>query len=262
MAPTTLLNWLGSLSFDVALILVVLPTIAIAMLGTLVVRVVFADQLRSSSPVGPTKNQVAAQIYAVVLGFILVYGFSEFNDARQNVLKEASTLGRLIAQAPLAGDEAGRAIAAAAIGYSETVANKEWPLMANGGESAEALTWLRTLDKAILAVDNSYEGVVRMRLSALVDEIVSRRVDRIAAGPDAELSVVIFELLAVAAALAIMTGWFLRGPSVLVHTLLVGMISSSVISMMVLSAQLLYPFSGSISISPEPFVALAKAGGN
>jgi Protein of unknown function (DUF4239) len=262
MAPSTFLNWLGSISFDVAFILVVLPTILIAMLGTLVVRIVFAGQLTPSSAVGPTKNQVAAQIYAVVLGFILVYGFSEFNDARQNVLKEAATLGRLIAQAPLAGDDAGQAIAAAVIGYSETVAFKEWPLMAHGGESVEALNWLRTLDRAILSVGSSYEGVVRMRLSALVDEVVTRRVDRIAAGPDPDLSVVIFELLAVAAALAIATGWFLRGPSVLVHTLLVGMISSSVITMMVLSAQLLYPFSGSISISPEPFVALAKAGGN
>ena len=59
--------------------------------------------------------------------------------------------------------------------------------------------------------------------------------------------------------LAIMTGWFLRGPSVFVHLILVAMISSSVITMMVLSAQLLYPFSGPVSISPEPFLSLAKA---
>ena len=147
------------------------------------------------------------------------------------------------------------------LGYSETVATKEWPLMANGGESLEALTWLRTLDKAIVSSGGSYDGVVRMRLAALVDEVVNRRVDRIAAAPDADLSNILFELLAVAAALAIMTGWFLRGPSVLVHMMLVGMISSSVITMMVLSAQLLYPFSGPVSVSPEPFIALAKAGG-
>ena len=73
---------------------------------------------------GPTKNQVAAQIYAVVLGFILVYGFSEFNDARQNVQKEAATLGRLMAQAHLAGEEAGQSIIAAVRGYSETVASQ------------------------------------------------------------------------------------------------------------------------------------------
>jgi Protein of unknown function (DUF4239) len=260
MAPTTLLNWLGSISLEAALILVVLPTIVLAMLGTLLVRVVFADQLTPSSAVGPTKNQVAAQIYAVVLGFILVYGFAEFNDARQNVLKEASTLGRLMAQAPLAGEEQGRAIVAAIVGYSDTVATKEWPLMANGGESIEALNWLRTLDKAIVS-GGTYDGVVRMRLSALVDEVVNRRVDRIAAGPAPDMSNIILELLAVAAALAIMTGWFLRGPSVLVHVMLVGMISSSVITMMVLSAQLLYPFSGPVSISPEPFILLAKAGG-
>jgi hypothetical protein len=262
MAPPTFLNWLASISFDVAFILVVVPTILVAMLGTVLVRTVFSGRLKPTSTVGPTKNQVAAEIYAVVLGFIIVYGFAEFNDARQNVQREAATLGRLMAQAPLAGEEAGRAIVAAIVGYSETVASKEWPLMANGGESIEALTWLRTLDRVVLSVGGAYDGVVRMRLSALLDEVVTRRVDRIAAAPDPGLSEIIFRLLFVGATLAIVTGWFLRGPSLILHLLLVGMISSSVVTMMILSAQLLYPFSGPVSISPEPFVTLAKAGGS
>ena len=258
MAPTTILNWLGSISFDVAFILVVLPTILFAMLGTLLVRSLFARRITEASAVGPTKNQVSAQIYAVVLGFIVVYAFSEFNDARQNVQKEAVTLGRLMAQAHLAGEEAGKSIVAAVQGYSEAVAVKEWPMMAIGGESAEAQSWLHKLDNAILSVGAS-DPLVRMRLSTLLDEAVARRVDRIAAGPDPALATIIFELLCVGALLAITTGWFLRGPSVLVHLILVAMISSSVMTMMILSAQLLYPFSGPISISPEPFLSIKTA---
>ncbi|HKJ62239.1 MAG TPA: hypothetical protein VKA94_09645, partial [Hyphomicrobiales bacterium] len=102
MAPTTFLNWLGSISFDVALILIVLPTVLIAIVGTLVVRTVFTGLLTSASAVGPSKNQVAAEIYAVILGFIIVYGFTEFNDAKQNMLQEVATLGRLMSQASLA----------------------------------------------------------------------------------------------------------------------------------------------------------------
>jgi hypothetical protein len=260
MAPTNILNWLGSISFDVAFILVLLPAVLLAILGTLIVRALFAGRLTEASAVGPTKNQVSAQIYAVVLGFILVYGFSEFNDAKQNVQKEAATLGRLMAQANLAGEEAGRSIIAAIRGYSETVAIKEWPLMANGGESAEALIWLRKLDNSVLtSAGPSDGGLVKMRLSTMLDEVIARRVDRISAAPDPVLAEIIFELLLVGALLAITTGWFLRGPSVFVHLILVTMISSSVITMMVLSAQLLYPFSGPVSISPEPFLSLAKA---
>ncbi len=260
MAPTNILNWLGSISFDVAFILVLLPIIVFAILGTLIVRALFAGRLTETSAVGPTKNQVSAQIYAVVLGFILVYGFSEFNDAKQNVQKEAATLGRLMAQAHLAGEEAGQSIIAAARGYSETVAVKEWPLMAHGGESAEALTWLRKLDNSVLTAGGASDGaLIKMRLSTMLDEVITRRVDRISAAPDPALAEIIFELLLVGALLAITTGWFLRGPSVFVHLILVTMISSSVITMMVLSAQLLYPFSGPVSISPEPFLSLAKA---
>jgi len=257
MLPTTFLSWLGSMSFDVAFVLVILPTVLIAIVGTLLVRTIFAGLLTSASSVGPAKNQVAAEIYAVVLGFIIVYGFSEFNEARQNVLKETATLGRLMAQAPLAGEETGQAIIAGVRGYSETVATKEWPLMANGGESREALAWLRTLDKSIVTAGGITDGFVKMRLSTLLDEVVARRVDRIAAAPDPALAEIIFQLLLVGVGLAIVMGWFLRGPSIFVHLILVALISSSVITMMVLSAQLLYPFSGPVSISPAPFLSLA-----
>jgi|EndMetStandDraft_7_1072992.scaffolds.fasta_scaffold49560_2 hypothetical protein len=259
MAPATFLNWLGSMSFDVAFVLVVLPAILFSLLGTLLVRFLFFGWLTPGSAVGPTKNQVAAQIYAVVLGFVIVYGFAEFNDAKQNVLKEAATLGRLMAQANMAGDEAGGAIVAAVLGYSETVATKEWPLMANGGESPDALGWLHKLDKSILTAGGTSDGLVKMRLSTLLDEVVARRIDRIAAAPDPALAAIIAQLLLVGAALAIVTGWFLRGPSILVHFILVTMIACSVITMMILSAQLLYPFSGPVSISPEPFLALKAA---
>jgi hypothetical protein len=192
MVPTTFLSWLGSMSFDVAFILVVLPTILIAIIGTIAVRTIFVGLLTTGSTVGPAKNQVAAEIYAVVLGFIIVYGFSEFNDARQNVLREVATLGRLMAQAPLAGEEAGKAINSAVLGYSQTVATKEWPLMANGGESTEALAWLRKLDTSIISASGVSDGIIKIRLSSMVDEVVARRVDRISSAPDPVLSNIIF----------------------------------------------------------------------
>ncbi len=261
MAPTSFLNWLGSLSFDVAFIVIILPTILIAIIGTMAARTIFTGMLTSASAVGPAKNQVAAEIYAVVLGFIIVYGFSEFNEARQNVLHEAAALNRLVAQAPLAGESASAAISDAVRGYSETVAIKEWPLMANGGESPEAIDWLNRIDRAVISAGDGAGGLVKIRLSALLDEVVSRRVERISVAPDPLLSDIIFHLLLVGAGMAIVIGWFLRGPSVFIHLLLVAIISSSVITMMVLSAQLLYPFSGPVSISPEPFLAIASARG-
>jgi hypothetical protein len=133
--------------------------------------------------------------------------------------------------------------------------------MANGGESTEAQAWLNKIDQAVMKMSDSAGALVKIRLAALLDEVVTRRVDRLAVAPDPMLSNIIFQLLLVGAGLAIVMGWFLRGPSIFVHLILVAIVSSSVISMMVLSAQLLYPFSGPVSISPEPFLALkANAG--
>jgi hypothetical protein len=247
------------MSFDVAFILVVLPAILMAIVGTLVVRIIFFGVLTSASAVGPSKNQVAAEIYAVVLGFIIVYGFTQFKEAQQNVLQEAATLGRIISQSSLAGGDGGAAIKSAVHGYSESVAIKEWPLMANGEESPDTLAWLDKLDKAVLNTGDASNGLVRVRLAALMDEVVARRVERISVAPNPLVSNIIFQLLLVGAALAIVAGWFLRGPSIFVHLILVTLISSSVITMMVLSAQLLYPFSGPVSIAPTAFLSVASS---
>ena len=70
-----------------------------------------------------------------------------------------------------------------------------------------------------------------------------------------------FQTLAVGAFLSVVTGWFIRGPSALIHMLLSAMISGAVVGLMVLSAQLLYPFAGAVAVSAQPFSELSNARG-
>ncbi len=254
----TILNWIAAQSLDVAFILIVLPTMVLAVVGTLVVRGIFGLMIAPGSTVGAAKAGAAAEIYAVVLGFIIVFGFSDFQEAKRDVLQEVTALERLTAQAKLLGTDASGEIATAVGEYASAVVVHEWPVMETGRTSPEAEAELAQMSNAVMNPAGGANALSQFRLSALLDDVVKLRVARLSASPDPVVSGLIFQVLFVGAALALVSGWFVRGPSALVHVLLSAMLSGSVVAVMILSAQLLYPFSGPVSISAEPFMELAK----
>lgn len=254
----TLLNWIAAQSLDVALILIVLPIMVLAVVGTLVVRAIFGMMISPSSTVGAAKAGAAAEVYAVVLGFIIVFGYSDFQEAKRYVLQEVAALERLTMHAKFLGDGASADITNAVGKYADSVVKHEWAAMSKGGTSAEAQAKMNDLS---IVVMNSFGGANTMsqfRLSQLLDKIVEYRVSRLSASPDPLVAGLIFQVLFLGAALAVVSGWFVRGPSPLIHVLLSAMLSGTVVTVMILSAQLLYPFTGPIAISAEPFLELAK----
>lgn len=256
--PGTILNWIAAQSLDVAFILLVLPTMFLAVAGTLVVRVIFGSLISPGSSVGESKVGAAAEVYAVVLGFIIVIGFSDFQDAKRNVLQEVTALERLTTQARLMSGDTSSNVVDAVGDYAKAVAEHEWLLMAKGQPSQEAEAKMANLNDLVMAPSNDSSTLSQFRLSSLLDEVVKLRVSRLAAPPDPVVAGLIFQVLILGAVLALVTGWFVRGPSALVHVLLSALLSGSVVTVMVLSAQLLYPFTGPVAISAEPFFELAK----
>ena len=256
--PGTILNWIAAQSLDVAFVIIVLPVMVLAVVGTLVVRGIFGLMISPSSTVGAAKAGAAAEVYAVVLGFIIVFGFSDFQDAKRNVLQEVSALERLKVQAEFLGAEASAEIVEAVGKYANTVVTREWAMMSTGGRSKEAETKMTELSSVVMNSAGSANTLSQFRLSELLDDIVELRVSRLSASPDPLVAGLIFQVLFLGAGLAVVSGWFVRGPSPLVHVLLSAMLSGTVITVMILSAQLLYPFTGPVAISVEPFTELAR----
>jgi len=251
--PTTLLNWVAALPLDVAFVLLVLPVMIIAALGTVLIRGLLGTQISPGSPVGATKAGAAAEIYAVVLGFIIVLGFTQFHDAKKDVLYETKLLERLAN-----GSETDQRLdlSAQIETYARTVADKEWIMMAVGDKSAEAEAQMQALEDRVRSAAGSEDSLAGYRLLNLMDEIVELRTSRLSASPDPVVATIVFQVLLVGAGLAVVTGWFIRGPSVALHMFLSAVVAGSVVSLMILSAQVLYPFAGTVAISPEPFWAL------
>lgn len=251
------MNWIAALELDVAFLIVILPVMLIAAFGALVTRLIFGRMIGADSTVGAAKSGTAAEIYAVVLGFIVVFGFSQFQETRTHVLQEATLLARLIEDPP--GDARQTAdIVLAAKAYAADVVRYDWPLMARGGASAEASASARALGAKLVETADPAAPIEAFHRLQMVEEISAHRVSRLSATPDPQVASLIFQVLAIGTAVSVITGWFLRGPSILVHMLLSAVISGSAVALLILSAQLLYPFSGAVSISSEPFQAILE----
>ena len=94
-APSNLLEWLASLPFDVAVFVLYVPALVLTAFGTLLVRWLFSDHVAPESSVGPTKVGFMAQVYSVMLGFLVAATYAQYGETRTWVRQEVESL-RLI----------------------------------------------------------------------------------------------------------------------------------------------------------------------
>lgn len=122
-----------------ALCLTVTACMATAVVGLVVVRAAVPhDYLQPSNDVGGGYLQTVGTIYAVLLAFVVFVVWTQSNDARRLVERQADELADVIRiTAALPGPVAGRVAAAARV-YAREAADREWPLLAGGGSDPRA----------------------------------------------------------------------------------------------------------------------------
>jgi hypothetical protein len=259
MTPSNLLEWIASLPFEVLIIVLYLPALVIALLGTLLVRWVFDDWIAQGSAVGPTKAQYMAEVYSALLGFLVVVAYAQFDDTRTSVRQEVEHL-RLIER--LAGQFAPSAQAAverAVSDYARAVVTDEWPRMAFGDESPTVDAAITGMLDALPAVGDDtsvYAALTVLQMRGLVQDVVAARADRVTATPDSNVSDLLSGVLLLVTLLAVSIGWFLRGPSVVVHLILIAFMVTTFLSLIVLAVELIYPFAGGLTVPSDEFQRL------
>src|SRR5512134_2303122 len=112
----------------------VLLSIALADAGCLLVRyLVDADLLRPDMDVVGNYLQTLGSIYAVLLAFVVFVVWTQFNDARANVEREANELLDLFRTARGLPEPTRSQVQASALEYARVVVTAEWDAMACRG---------------------------------------------------------------------------------------------------------------------------------
>ena len=116
-----------------ALCLTVGASMATAVAGLLAVRAaVPPDYLQPSNDVGGGYLQTVGTIYAVLLAFVVFVVWTQSNDARRLVERQADELADVLRITAALGGPVADRVAAAARAYAREAADREWPLLAAG----------------------------------------------------------------------------------------------------------------------------------
>jgi hypothetical protein len=128
-----------------AIILIVIPTMA-AMAGPVIIRRrVNLERLRSNNQVAGFKFATVGVLYAVLLAFAVIIVWEKFNDADNEVAREASASATVYRLSNGIAAEQGAAPRKAMTGYLRSAIEADWPAMERGKGSAAVTQALNNL---------------------------------------------------------------------------------------------------------------------
>lgn len=90
------------------------------------------QELRANHEVGAIILTVVAQVYAVLLSFIVVVVWGQYTDTETTTMEEASSIGSMYWLAQGLPDTERREVQLSLRDYTQAVITEEWPLMAQG----------------------------------------------------------------------------------------------------------------------------------
>lgn len=203
-----------------------------------------------------THNDVAAPILtllgtvlAVMLSFLVVSVWQQFDDSAAGVQKEATSALNLYRLAPyLPGDVSGE-IRSLVRRSLETSIAREWPAMKRGGWSAQLSGINDTLlDTVAASANRGNTQVSALALSDVRDLVDSRR----ARLHDNEQGIPIFMwvVMLFIAAVTVVFAYYLNVANPRAHELMVAAVAAIIGVMFVLIAELDYPFRGDMNVAP------------
>jgi len=220
---------------------------------------------RGSLPVEPLRRAVDAvgnylqtlgTIYAVLLAFVVFVVWSQFNEARADVHREANDLLDLYRTAGGLPEGPREKLRSAARAYAEAVLRHEWSAMGCNDRAAVDQAWA-ILDR-IWEVAHTYEPgtkcheVLHAEVLARVNELSDARTLRLAAST-LRIPLSLKLLIYTGAVLTVGSMYLLRVETAWMHALMTGAVAGAISHILYIVHDLDDCFAGDWRVSPEPF---------
>jgi hypothetical protein len=235
----------------------VIISVGVAVVGLYIVRhVVTPEQLRESNDVAGNYLQTLGTIYAVLLAFVVIVVWQQFNDARAYVEREANELLDLFRTAkgfsePVRGKLQGHLRC-----YVDAVLQEEWSAMARG----QRLVFARVsvLFDRVADVFHACElRLERERLLyseaiACLNDLSDSRINRLTASC-LKIPMALRILLYTGAAITVGSMYLFAVENFLLHAIMTGAMAGAVSHVLYIIADLDDPFAGDWQVPREPF---------
>jgi hypothetical protein len=198
---------------------------------------------------------IVGGLYAVMLAFVTVTVWQEYDGSQQRLAVEGSAAGDIWRTAAGVSTTTSQALRSEIVSYAQVLIADEWPLMRRGLSSPRAEERLATLYAIAARFRPASEGEsnAQMALLAAIANLHDARRHRLL---DNDSGVAPFQwAVLLIGSIAVFCYSYLFGMSnVRAHLMMVALLAVVIASMFVLIFELDYPFRGDLAIVPRPIV--------
>jgi hypothetical protein len=218
-------------------------------------------QRRFPHPVREANNEVAGfflavlgVIYAVLLAFVVLTVWEDFEDARKAVEQEANEVVILYRLGRALPDPVGGAVREGTRQYAELLISDEWPLLARGDRSPRAQAMEDALWAAVVDFQaaTDHDRILQDQSISSLHGLDGNRHLRMLASQTG-LPPVMWVLLIGGAVITIVFTYFFCTPNPAAQYAMTALYTASIVFVLVLIRLLDFPFSGDFKVGPEAF---------
>jgi hypothetical protein len=207
---------------------------------------------------------VVGVIYAVLLGFVVIVTWENFDRAEQVVGQEASALRSIYRESVAFTPDTQANLHDLVLRYATEVTAHEWPAMAQSrpgdprvGEVIDQMAAEIATAPVTTPSQQEFVGAEAERLSQLVS-LRSQRLDYVERG----IPGVLWTALIVGGLVTIGFALLFGLERAVLHSLMVGSLAALIGVLLFVALVINYPFSGSVAVDPEPFQRVLTDFGN
>ena len=246
---------MSALATALYVILTVFVPVLVAVVGLVVVqRLVPPDRREEHNDVAGFIYAVLGVAYAVLLAFMLISVWQDYNTAQTNVESEAHELAGVYFLASQLPEPQRTRIQDLARTYARVVVEEEWPLMEQGQTSPRADSLLRQLRLELLQFDPRTKGeqvLYERGLSQLHDAVDARR-SRLLEVREG-IPNLLWVVLVVGGVITVSFTYLFGLKSNLAHALMVAALTLLICGILFTIGEFDYPFSGIVEIRLDAF---------
>ena len=197
---------------------------------------------------------VMGGIYGIVLAFVIVVLWEQYQSAQTVVAHEATALSQIVRDSRAFSASARDDVTSAVGEYSHAVVEQEWPLMKVRRESPRAVQAINRLYTALQRYEpeSTSASAFYGEVSAKLDDVIASRRQRLRYGAYGLPGVL--EILLVGGALMIIAFLYFFGTrSEPVHLVMSGSVAALLAFNLLLALLLEHPFSGGVAVESVVF---------
>ncbi|HTR15057.1 MAG TPA: DUF4239 domain-containing protein [Roseiarcus sp.] len=242
----------------VAAIILLVPTTIVAVAGPAIVRrYVTLERLRSNNEVAGFKFATIGVIYAVLLAFAIVVVWERYNQAENDVAKEASAVATVMRLTQGLDAPHGAAIRAATIAYIKAAVERDWPAMAQGRPSHTVTVALTKIYDAVLKYHSfdANEALVITQILENVNEMSETRRARLVVSTGI-VPGIIWTVLFTGAFVTVGFTFFFGTANLRAQMMMSGALSILTFLGLLTIVAIDHPFAGTVHVGPEALTAV------